>query len=79
MAKQEKYDSAIEQQLKEMEARLATEKESDLQKHREEVCEMLKAEILTRYYYDQGRLQGALKTDKAVLRAVEELKGKTSN
>lgn len=79
VAKQEKYDSAIEQQLKEMESRLATEKESDLQKHREEVCEMLKAEILTRYYYDQGRLQGALKTDKAVLRAVEELKSKASN
>jgi hypothetical protein len=76
VAKQEKYDSAIEQQLKEMESRLATEKESDLQKHREEVCEMLKAEILTRYYYDQGRLQGALKSDKAVLRAVEELCGK---
>lgn len=79
VAKQEKYDSAIEQQLKEMESRLATEKESDLQKHREEVCEMLKAEILTRYYYDQGRLQGALNSDKVVLRAVEELKNKASN
>ena len=74
MAKQEKYDEAIEQQLKEMEARLATEKESDLQKHREEVCEMLKAEILNRYYYDEGRLAGALKTDKVILRAIEELK-----
>ena len=62
-----------------MESCLATEKESDLQKHREEVCEMLKAEILTRYYYDQGRLQGALKSDKVVLRAVEELKSKASN
>ncbi len=74
VAKQEKYDEAIEQQLKEMEARLATEKESDLQKHREEVCEMLKAEILNRYYYDEGRLAGALKTDKVILRAIEELK-----
>ena len=74
VAKQEKYDEAIEQQLKEMEARLATEKESDLQKHREEVCEMLKAEILNRYYYDEGRLVGALKTDKVILRAIEELK-----
>ena len=73
VAKQEKYDSAIEQQLKEMESRLATEKESDLQKHRGELCDMLKAEILTRYYYDQGRLQGALKSDPVVLRAVEEL------
>ena len=74
IAKQEKYDSAIEQQLKEMEQRLASEKEGDLTKHRDEICDMLKAEILTRYYYDEGRLQGALKTDPVVLRAVTELK-----
>lgn len=73
VAKQEKYSDAIEQQLKEMESRLSTEKEGDLQKHRDEVCEMLKAEILTRYYYDEGRLAGALKTDKVVLRAIDEL------
>ena len=76
IAKQEKYDSAIEQQLKEMEQRLASEKESDLQKHREEICDMLKAEILTRYYYDEGRLQGALKNDPTILRTVEELRSK---
>ncbi len=73
IAKQEKYDSAIEQQLKEMEQRLATEKEGDLIKHRSEICDMLKAEILTRYYYDEGRLQGVLKTDPVILRAIEEL------
>lgn len=73
VAKQEKYDDAIEQQLKEMETRLATEKDGDLQKHREEVCEMLKGEILNRYYYDAGRLAGMLKSDKVVLRAIEEL------
>ena len=52
------------------------EKEGDLQKHREEVCEMLKGEILTRYYYDEGRIEGALKHDKVVLRAVKELESK---
>ena len=39
-----------------------------------EVCEMLKAEILLRYYYDEGRMEGALKGDKVVARAVEALK-----
>ena len=73
IAKQEKYDSAIEQQLKEMEQRLESEKEGDLTKHRNEICDMLKAEILTRYYYDEGRLQGALKHDPTILRAVKEL------
>ena len=72
VAEQEKYD--IEQQLKQMETLLTAEKEGDLVKHRTEVCELLKAEILLRYYYDQGRIEGALKSDKVVLRAVEEMK-----
>lgn len=74
VAKQEKYAEAIEQQIKEIEARMETEKEDDLKKHRDEVSEMLKAEILTRYYYDEGRLAGVLKSDKVVLRAIDELK-----
>ena len=73
VAKEERYDDAIEQQLKEMEVRLAAEKESDLVKHREEICEMLKGEILDRYYYDKGRIEGALRTDKVIQCAIKEL------
>ena len=73
VARQEKYDSAIAEQLTAMEAALKREKEDDLQKHRKEVGEMLKAELLTRYYYDQGRIEGALRDDPVVRRAVEEL------
>ena len=74
VAKEEKYDDAIAEQLKAMEAALEREKEGDLQKHRTEVCEMLKAELLNRYFYDEGRIQGALKADKVLLRAIDELK-----
>jgi carboxyl-terminal processing protease len=74
VAKQEKYDQAIEQQLAAMEEAMKRVKEDDVQKHRDEVCEMLKAEILTRYYFDQGRIEGALKHDPVVNRAVEELR-----
>ena len=73
VSKEEKYDTAIAEQLKAMEAALEKEKEGDLQKHREEVCEMLKAELLNRYYYDEGRIQGALKGDKVLLRAIDEM------
>ena len=74
VAKQEKYDTAIAEQLKAMEAALEREKADGMQKHRREVCDMLRAELLTRYYYDQGRIEGALRTDPVVGRAVEELK-----
>lgn len=73
VAEQEKYNTAIEGELKAMEAALEKEKEGDLQKHRTEVCEMLKGEILMRYYYDRGRIEGALRTDKVVRQAIQEL------
>ena len=74
VAKEEKYDTAIAEQLKAMETALEKEKEGDLQKHRTEVCEMLKSELLVRYYYDQGRIEGALRGDKVLLRALDEMK-----
>ena len=73
VAGQEKYAEAIEGQLKAMEESLAREKADDLTKHRAEVGEMLKAELLTRYYYDRGRIEGALKSDPVVKRALGEL------
>ena len=73
MAKQEEYDQALEEQLKAMETRLEQEKADDLQKHRSEVSDMLKAELLMRYYFDQGRIEGALKSDPVLARAIEEL------
>lgn len=76
IADREKYSDAVEKQLEAMEEAMKRVKEDDLVKHRSEIADMLKAELLGRYYYDQGRIQGALKTDKVVLRAVEELKGK---
>lgn len=74
VAEHEKYSEAIGQQLKAMEEALQHEKEGDLQKHRDEVSEMLKSEILCRYYYDRGRVEGNLKSDPVVLRAIDELK-----
>lgn len=76
VAGEEKYADAIEGELKAMEAALEREKAGDLQKHRSEICDMLKSEILMRYYYDEGRVAGGIKGDKVVLRAIEELKKK---
>ena len=76
VAKEERYDTAIAQQLNEMQAALEREKEGDLQRHREEVAEMLKGEILTRYYYDRGRIAGALGDDKVVNTALSKLAAK---
>ena len=76
MAKEEEYDSAIAAQMDAMQAIVEQEKAGDLQRHREEVAEMLKGEILTRYYFDRGRIQGTIGTDKVVGAAIKALHSK---
>ena len=42
--------------------------------NKEEISELLKSEILVRYYYAAGRLQGSLQDDPEVKEAVKVLK-----
>ena len=76
VAKEENYIDALAAQIATLEEQLKKDKEGDLVKHRDEISEMLKAEILVRYYYAEGRLQGSLVNDPDVLKAVEVLKDK---
>lgn len=72
-SKEENYYETLAPYINELEQRLKTEKVDDLTKYREEISELLKAEILVRYYYSAGRLQGSLATDPDVLRAIQVL------
>lgn len=72
-AKEEEYLESIKSDLDALEAKFKTDKQSDLDKHRTAISELLKGEILCRYYYDKGRIEGALKVDPDVNKAVEIL------
>lgn len=76
-AKEENYIEALGPQIDALENQLKKDKSDDLHKFRSEISELLKAEILVRYYYAPGRLQGSLATDPDVLKAIEVLKDKT--
>jgi len=76
VAKEENYYEALSQQIENLEEKLKQDKSDDLKKFREEISEMLKAEILVRYYYAGGRLEGSLQSDPEVLKAIEILKDK---
>lgn len=78
IAKEEKYLEAIEKDLKELEERFQNDKQGDLQKYRKEISELLKSEIMSRYYYEKGRIEGALKNDPDVLKAIEILSDKSA-
>lgn len=76
MAKEEKYDSTLIGKIDALDAQIKTDKKDDLQKYRKEICELLKAEILVRYYYAPGRLEGSLTTDPEIAKAIEVLSDK---
>lgn len=76
IAKEEKYYDAIEKDLAELEERFKKDKADDLTKYRKEISELLKSEILSRYYYQKGRVEGSLRDDKDVRKAVEILADK---
>ena len=75
-AKEENYYEALSQNIEQLESQLKKDKGDDLVKFRKEISEMLKAEILVRYYYAAGRLEGSLVTDPDVLKACEVLHDK---
>ena len=72
-AKEENYYEALSKQIDQLEEQLKKDKSDDLTKFRKEISELLKGEILVRYYYAAGRLEGSLVTDPDVLKACEVL------
>ncbi|MCR5064453.1 MAG: S41 family peptidase [Bacteroidales bacterium] len=76
VAKEENYIEALAPQIEALEKQLKSDKEGDLTKFRNEISEMLKSEILVRYYYAAGRLEGSLRSDPEVKKAIEVLKDK---
>lgn len=71
MAQHEDLDSATIAQLKVIEPQLRPSFREAIQKHKDDVRELLEAEIIERYYYHKGRAEYMLKHDKELERALE--------
>lgn len=72
----EQYFDAIKNEYEALKTKLVHDKNSDLQKFRPEISNILKQEIVSRYYFQKGRIQSSLAEDKDVSRAIEVLKDK---
>ncbi len=72
-AKNEDYLQFIEDELQELEEDLNAHKKNDLQTFSSDIKELLRNEIVTRYYYQEGAVEGSLKSDKQLEKAMEVL------
>ena len=75
-AKKEKYFDQSKAELDALKVKLAHDKNKDLKIFKEEIKSLINEEIVSRYYYQKGRLISLLSSDKEVDKAIEILSDK---
>lgn len=76
ITEKEKYYDSAKEEFDILKQKIAHDKNKDLQTFKEEIIELLNEEIISRYYYQKGRIQFALTKDPEVEKAIEVLNNK---
>jgi carboxyl-terminal processing protease len=64
LAEREKYFDAVKAEYESLTSKMSRDKKDDLMKFKAEICEVLESEIVSRYYYQKGRIESSLGYDK---------------
>lgn len=72
-AEKEEYYQRIDQQFKDLEAKINAEKKDDLLHFKDEIVELIESEIVSRYYFQDGRIAQSLAKDPDVQKGIEIL------
>jgi carboxyl-terminal processing protease len=75
-AVKENYFDAMKEQFNSLEKSMHHNKNADLTKYKEEIKNLIRIEILAKYYYEKGRIAASIKTDTDIKKAIELLKSK---
>jgi carboxyl-terminal processing protease len=73
IAEKENYYQGIKNDYELLKKTLSTDKKQDIVKNKKEIMRLLQDEIVTRYYFQKGRIQNQLKTDAEILEAISLL------
>lgn len=77
MIKDENYSEEIKNTLALLEKKLENDKAQDIIKYKKEITELLNQEIVSRYYFEKGRIANTLNYDVDIANAIEVLKNQT--
>ncbi len=72
-AKADHLEDVVQEQIKSMLQTVAEEKADDLYEYREEITDLIEKDIVTRYYYQTGKIKKSLQNDSEIEVAVELL------
>jgi len=70
-ANREDYFQSIDSTIQKLTDEVKNEKKKDIDKNKKEIKQLLRLEIVTRYYYQKGKVQSALLDDPEVAKAKE--------
>lgn len=72
-AKDEKYFDVAEKEFEALKAKMMHHKTEDLSNFKSEIKELIEAEIVSRYYFQKGKIEANLANDEEVKKAIEVL------
>ncbi len=76
IADHEKQMPEIKPEFEALKAKLAVSKKNDLTQHQAEIKQILESELVTRYYYEKGRIEDSFKYDKELNAAAQVIQNK---
>ncbi len=76
-AKSEKYFDVANSEFNALQAKLKPDLDKDLRLFRNEISDLLKDEITTRYYFQKGAIRATINDDTTILKARDILKSST--
>jgi len=72
-AKKEKYFDDVKEEIEALERKISNTKGEDLEKFKSDIKRSLVSEIVTRYYFQKGRVEALLREDPEILEAIQVL------
>jgi carboxyl-terminal processing protease len=76
MAKEEQYYDGIDKQIHDLQAKVHHNKDQDLQTFKNEIKRVLREEIVSRYFFQEGIIEASFKHDPDINKAVDLLSNK---
>ncbi|TKC12425.1 S41 family peptidase [Pedobacter polaris] len=68
-AEKENKASAVKVDLEELKAKMLSAKKTDLVTHKDEIKKILETQIISRYYFEKGKIEQAFQYDKEIAQA----------
>ena len=73
-AEKEKYSEDLQKEIDALNQKMKASKTNDLERFKDQISQVIESEIVTRYYFQNGRIEASLKHDDEVNKAIEILK-----